>query len=121
MMARVVVDDSKLVIQTNSVRRADVIRARVEETLKAHGLGEAVRHRLRDHEDIAAHAEPPFVLSELAANQTPADLFRAFEESHWRSWIDTPLPMLRGISPREASKTKSGRVILVRFIDEMEP
>jgi hypothetical protein len=120
MVARVVVKDSALVIETNSVRRADAARARVEEALKAHGLGEAVRHRLRDHEDIAVQAEPPFVIPELAANQTPADLFREFERSHWRSWIDTPLPMLRGISPREASKTKTGRVMLVRFLEEME-
>lgn len=125
MMARVVVEDGKLVIQTNSVRRADVIRARVEETLKARGLGEAVRHRLRDHEDITAGPlgmapEPPFAMPELAANQREEDVFRAFEESHWRSWIDVPLPQIRGISAREAIKTKSGRVALARLMDEMQ-
>lgn len=121
MVARVVVKDDTLVLETNSVRRADVVRARVESTLNEHGPRDAIRHRLRDHEDIAADAVPPtFTIPELAANQTPADAFREFERSHWRSWIDTPLPMLRGISPREASRTKAGRAMLVRFIEEME-
>ncbi len=41
-------------------------------------------------------------------------------DSHHDKWVNTPLGVLGSISPKEAMKTKEGRVMLSSVIDELE-
>lgn len=124
VLGRVVITDRKLVIESNSVRRADDLRALVERTLAEHGLASAVRHRARDHQDVVAQAEarraagvrlPP---REVSAEE--AQIVRSMKAAHYSAWVDRPLPALRGKTPREVSRNGRGRSELDRLLREME-
>lgn len=101
-------EDRRLVLSTNSTARADRWRALVERA-----CGELVRFLARDTSDPIAVAmqnrasgrplpprEPP-----------PADAIaavREFKIRHYRAWLDEKIPALRGKTPREAARAKSG-------------
>jgi hypothetical protein len=80
-------------VESNSVGRADALRARVEAACQ--GL---LRFRAREHSD-------------------PVALMRKMEEA---GWLDTPLPMLGGKTPRQAMRTASGRVAVDTLLKELE-
>ncbi len=124
ILGRVVIKERTLVIESNSIRRADDLRASIEQRLAEHGLVHAVRHRIRDHEDLgaragarnAAGALPP--RREVSAEQ--ARMVRSVKAAHYSDWVDRPLPILRGKTPREVSRNVRGRAELDRLLTEME-
>ena len=48
------------------------------------------------------------------------ELLRAYKERHYADWIDQPLPVLRGQTPREAVRTKTGRERVDVLLKELE-
>ncbi len=119
LLGRIWVDGGRLRSQTNSVNRADDLRARLEAT--CHGL---IRHLAREHSDPLARldedhpgageysSEPPFA----GANE----IIREFKEKHYADWVAQPLPALDGQSPRDAVKTKPGREQVDLLLKECE-
>ena len=43
-----------------------------------------------------------------------------FKEQHYSDWVDHPLPALAGRTPREATRSKSGRDEVNQLLKEME-
>lgn len=115
--------ECELVLETNSVRRADDLRAKVEEMLQA-----LVRHRARDHQDPEAllqmgrdpRAKP--TAFEKAEPPPPelAEALRDFKRRHFESWLDTPIPTLSGLTPREAAAKPRKREQVVLLLKEIE-
>ena len=118
VIGRAVVADGTLKLETNSVRRADTLRQRVE-----NACGGRLRHRAREHADPtsprvqAAHRGVPTLPLE---SPEATELLRAYKERHYADWIDQPLPALRGQTPREAVRTKAGRERVDVLLKEME-
>nr|WP_306439200.1 antitoxin Xre/MbcA/ParS toxin-binding domain-containing protein [Oceanidesulfovibrio indonesiensis] len=48
--------------------------------------------------------------------QLRAELEQRFID-HWSNWLDSPLPALKGISPREAAATSEGREKVQALLD----
>ena len=117
VIGRAVVADGTLKLETNSVRRADTLRQRIETA-----CGGRLRHRAREHVDPtsprvqAAHRGVPVPLESPEATE----LLRAYKERHYADWIDQPLPVLRGQTPREAVRTKTGRERVDVLLKELE-
>jgi SEC-C motif len=117
VIGRAVVADGTLKLETNSVRRADTLRQRIETA-----CGGRLRHRAREHVDPtsprvqAAHRGVPVPLESPEATE----LLRAYKERHYVGWIDQPLPVLRGQTPREAVRTKTGRERVDVLLKELE-
>jgi hypothetical protein len=118
VIGRAVVTDGTLKLETNSVRRADTLRQRVETA-----CGDRLRHRAREH------ADPTSPRVQAASGRVPtlplespeaAELLRAYKERHYADWIDQPLPVLRGQTPREAVRTKVGRERVDVLLKELE-
>lgn len=116
------VSEGKLRQETNSVPRADRLRARIGEA-----CGGLVRHRTREH------ADPRVFLKDGAAPRRPRDephgpippseagrLVREFKESHYAGWVDLPIPALGGETPREAVRTKEGKRQVDLLLKELE-
>ncbi len=105
-------------IETNSVRRADDLRARVE-----NALGDRITHRAREHSDPVA---PPVRNAPRAGGpvglQRPelVQAVRDFKANHYATWVDTPIPALDDATPRDAVRTKSGRKRVELLLTEME-
>lgn len=123
IVGRAVLRERVLVLETNSVRRADDLRTKVEAT-----LGTLVRHRARDHQDphamLQAGRDPRTTRTaiERAAPPSPeeTEVLRAFKQQHFESWLDTPIPALSGLTPREAAAKPRKREQVVLLLKEIE-
>ena len=63
------------------------------------------------HLEEEGHAVPPEVSRRLTLDSL---------DDHYRKWLDVPIPALKGVSPREASKTGEGRKVLEELLKSLE-
>jgi hypothetical protein len=124
VIARLAVHHDVVVAETNSRERADEIRALVERTCA--GL---VEHAGRAHSDPsspAVRAQHDARAEERAEEDPPPEALAALlalKQRHYEAWLDAPLPVLDGRTPREASRTAAGRrelAVLLRDIENTE-
>lgn len=116
VIGRITVDPGCLRLETNSVERADALRARLEQACS--GL---LKHRLREHTDPRspehstnrAGALPPLSVEARAA-------LKEFKGKHYEQWLDTPLAALAGKTPRQAVRSKKGRAEVDVLLRTME-
>jgi hypothetical protein len=104
-------------LETNSVERADALRARVEEA-----CGGLIRHRAREHVDplspavaAATPGSPPDPLPPEAEQ-----LLLDFKRRHYAEWLDQAIPALGDLTPREAVRTAEGRNAVDVLLKDME-
>ncbi|MGD2063676.1 MAG: SEC-C metal-binding domain-containing protein [Nitrospirota bacterium] len=109
--------DTGLAIDTNSLPRADALRARIESA-----CGDRLRHRSRTHADPrSAMAALPEHTAALPPRPPGAErLELAFKERHYADWLDEPIQALGGETPREAARTPDGRAAVDLLLKEIE-
>jgi len=125
IVARMVLSTTRLTVETNSVRRADAMRAAIEGRLA--GL---VRFRLRKEENtaqmMAAAMEGAAKTRGAHRRKGPAEpidgealaAVREFRERHMRAWVDESIPALDGLTPREAARLPRVRPRLESLLKE---
>ena len=98
LVGRLRVGSDSVRIETNSIARADALRARVERA-----CGSRLRHRAREHLDPRALARQPG----RAPQPSPEEerLVTEFKKRHYADWLDQPLPALDHKTPRECVRT----------------
>ena len=111
-----------MVLQTNSVERAERGRSWLAEALGS--LVKAPLTALQTPEQaMAEHAargddhpppEPPLPPEEMAA------LLHEVEDRHYREILSQPIPMLDGKSPKQAARSKTGRRKVVEWLKYLE-
>jgi hypothetical protein len=109
------IEEGTIKVETNSVARADWLRAKLETA-----LGQLVRFRIREHTDPMAFVgkgEPSPPREHSPEEQA---ILREFAARHYESWIDTELPALSGQTPRQATSTAAGRRAVDVLLREME-
>jgi hypothetical protein len=108
IIATILLDGKRLCVETNSTRRADQLR----ELLSTH-LGGLVRHRIREEmgsaemflEEAMAHRDN----ADAAEDPEAIKLVREFREQHMTRWLDEGIPILGGLTPREAITMRRGQ------------
>jgi hypothetical protein len=111
-----VVDKKRVVFETTSKARAERGRAFLE-TL----AGEVVRYRATRFESVDAAMERlPTRGEDEIPPQVQAEVVGAYYDQHYRAWPDTPLPALRGRTPRAAAQSKTGRPRVIALLKDME-
>ncbi len=121
VVGRAFVSGGKLRLETNSVARADALRARVE-----NGCGELIRYRTREHSDPLAgfdpDQEPIGGAREPPAGPPPGaeELMREMKARHYAEWVDQPVPALGDRTPRQAARTKAGRARVDLLLKDCE-
>lgn len=118
VIGRAHVGAAALWLETNSVARADALRRRVEAACE--GL---ITHRRREETEASKMLEEK--VGQRAPSRAPPppevlEVLRDFKERHYATWLDTKLPALKGKSPRQAVRTKSGRHAVDVLLKEME-
>ncbi len=48
------------------------------------------------------------------------EILQAFYDQHYRSWVDEPLPILGGRTPREAARLKTWRPRVIDLLKSLE-
>jgi hypothetical protein len=115
-------------VETNSARRASKVRREIEKRLGegAVYLGteiastEGMLERATqpgDEPPEAGEAEHERIMKEVPG---AAELLRELMRKHWAEWPDTPLPALRGMTPRKAARDPLGRELLESVLLEFE-
>ena len=114
-----VLHDDRLVLDTTSEPRAERGRALLEAL-----AGDAVSYRATSLESVerAIDRRPPAQPRETHAvpPEVEAQVVAAYYDKHYRQWIETPLPALGSLTPREASASKADRPRLVALLKDME-
>jgi hypothetical protein len=114
-----VLEGGRVVLETTSKARAERGRAFLEAL-----AGDAVRYRATGFESVeAAMARRPAEPAPEADQVPPeveAELLGARYDKHYRAWVDTSLPALRGQTPSEAARSKAGRPRVVALLKDME-
>jgi hypothetical protein len=113
---------STLSFSTNSIARKD----RGVEILRV-ALGDLISTALTsltDIEQALAQARASKSTKAGVKDEIPPDVaagvMRQFLDQHYRGWIDTPLPVLDGRSPKEAVRTKRGKDEVVALLKTAE-
>ena len=107
--------DASLRVDTNSLERADALRARIEAA-----CGEGIRHRAREHADPTSDAAPIPPPGSVPVESVPDEVFHELKRRHYADWPDHPLPALDGMTAREAVHTADGRAAVDNLLKEME-
>lgn len=118
ILGRAELAEGRLKIETNSNRRADLLRRKIEEACT--GL---LVHRVREHDDPAA-------LLAQAGRAKPAEreprptaeaaLEREFKARHYSEWTRQPVPALGGATPLEAVRRPAGKRRVELLLKEFE-
>ncbi len=116
VLAHLTLGSDRLRLETNSVERADRLRARLEA-----GCGALLRHRLREHADPLSSARSAGGSTPLPEPPPEAlEALRELKAQHYAAWIDAPLAALGGKSPRQAARTQRGREQVDVILRSME-
>jgi hypothetical protein len=113
ILANLTLTPTTLKVEATSHRRLDDCRQRLEQLLgdriclvetKAKGVDQALREKSPRTEPKESFTPPPEVIAEL-------------EEKMLRRWIDDSIPVLGGLTPRQAVKTPAGRQRVLELIE----
>ncbi|MHB8874527.1 MAG: hypothetical protein ACYC8T_12635, partial [Myxococcaceae bacterium] len=118
--------EASLLLETNSVRRAERGRSLLESLAAG-----AVRHRSTTHQDMARLVKERVksgkgkdLPRQEPANQLPPGVAEALALNHYarhyRAWVDEAIPALEGKTPREAAKEPALREKLADLIRGLE-
>lgn len=92
-------------------------------------LGDSIEHLYSEYRDVRDVSEDKedeakgrpeeaegYVLPPEVSRRLTLDSL----DDHYRKWLGTPIPALKGVSPREASKTREGRTVLKELLKSLE-
>jgi hypothetical protein len=127
-LARLELREGELLIETNSLARADRARAAVEGA-----CGDSIQYRIRKHTDPKTLIEKELLQPgrrprrEEATRGTgdlppelAAQVIQDFKKRAYATWPDDPIPALGGKTPRQAAKTPAGRARLEALLKDYE-
>lgn len=114
VMGHINIDGDRLTIDVNSQERADAVRRKVSRRLGKRAVfrDAVIQSSEKMLEDVRHNPTLPSAQKdqdELMALPEVQETLRAMADQHWKIWLDSPLPALKGQTPREAAKTGSGR------------
>lgn len=122
VIGRLVVKGTRLSAESNSTRRADALRSRLERHLR--GL---VVHRLREESSQEAMLSAAKEARTRGPAAPPAAIppeiraaVREMREAHMTAWMDETIPALGGLTPRQAAASKRSRDALDLLLRDIE-
>ena len=118
---RICLQGGSLIVEALTKGSAERARKRVERL-----LGRSVRAGLTTHQDLQAAMVEPEERGARLESQPGEDCTELDDavleryEQHYRGWIDEPVPVLDGHTPREAAKSDNLRPALIRLLKDLE-
>lgn len=127
LLGTIKIENRKLIVEVNSIKRAETIRRLIEERLGTEvtyktTLLEPIESSVNKMWEAAAagstaaeHQRRDESSNQISLADMPPELRERMEEAarqHWIAWMDLPVPALNNMTPREATKTQEGRDLL---------
>jgi hypothetical protein len=127
VMGEIHINQHSLTIDVNSKERADVIKRKISYRLGkraafSHEVIESLEKMISENQGVQS---PDSDLAtqqhnELMALPEVQEHLKKITQQHWKYWLDTALPALKGQTPRQASKTPVGRERLEALLLDFE-
>lgn len=106
-------------LETNSLRRAEDLRRRVEEACP--GLLVFLGREQKEAESIWKEAaKDPTAAAPRPKSPEEQAFVREFKERYYEAWMDQSIPALGGMTPRQAAGGPLGRGMLLQILKEVE-
>lgn len=120
ILGHLVITPQELTLECSSERRL-----RAGKALLAKRLGPTVAHcaDVRKEPSEVLQEKPPQASPEtpaVGALEVARELREATVRDYYRDWLDQPIPVLGGRTPRQAVKTLDGRFKVIRLLKEIE-
>lgn len=111
-----IISKNELTIDVNSRERANAIKRKIARRLgkRANFKTSVIESIEKMMEDVQSQPSSPPSQSQLESKELQAQpevqsMLKEMAAKHWADWLDSPLPVLKNISPREAMNTAKGR------------
>jgi|GEM_PF-1018683 len=128
VIATITLTDSTMIVEVNSERRSKALQKEMKKRL---GDSATLMHIdatpaagiLKEKLNSPAQRTPaPLSEDQRRLRELPEvqGLLKEATEKHWKSWPDTAIPALRGMTPKQAAKDKLGRELLESLLLEYE-
>ncbi len=127
VMGHITITDGQLTIDVNSQQRADAVKRKITRRLGKravfrNAMIQSMEKMLKDMQSNPAATpevagpgdEDPMMHPEVR------EKIREMADQHWKEWLDTSIPALKGQTPREAAKSAIGRERLEGLLFEFE-
>jgi hypothetical protein len=115
----IVVEESRIVVETTSQKRAERARDELPGL-----LGGAVRFRAISYEDVEQALKRAPKTTKPTEPHIPIEeqrkILGEYYENHYRKWLDEPVPALGNRTPRHAAKLKTVRPKLIALLKDFE-
>ncbi len=109
IFAHMELSDSKLVVEINSVERANKAKEKINnlmgdmieyETMLIESIDSKINEAPNNNED-----------HQININDNPEmkEMLKEMHDRHWKDWLDMNIPALNNQTPRHAAKTQNGR------------
>lgn len=120
LVGRARMQAGRLLLETNSVKRADALRKRVERV-----AGARIKHQRREKRSAESMMREAQAMPapRAARPEPPPEMrgaLRELLERHYATWPDTALPAFGGRTPREAAASATLRPQLIAMLKEFE-
>ena len=108
IFAHMTLSDRRLLVEVNSTERAKVAKTEIIKLMKGMVqyktmVIESIESKLKEHPKKSISDTDIAHLPEVQAK------LKEMHEHHWQQWLDMNIPVLKNLTPRNASKTKEGR------------
>lgn len=121
LAATLVLQRSELEVQCDSRERLQALKQRLRWL-----CGDSLKHRADSFEDpTTSKSRAPSARQRIArpASELPAELAKEVQAmllAHMRTWVDQPIPMLGGKTPRQAARTERGRDVVTHMLIQQQ-
>ncbi len=121
---RLEITEGRLIVETNSRRRAGALRRRVERLTAGSALrfersrSQSFKAAFKRHKLEGPKAEEP--RGPALDPEVKAEIEQQMQEHFMRTWPDTPIPALDGLTPRQAARLRPMRPRLVDLLKSFE-
>ncbi len=112
ILGHIVLEQSKLILETNSQERTELGQKMLKQYL---GDSLSFQNTLIETFEQKMKSLPSFGIEKDEESNKLLELpevqeqLKAMAKTHWESWFDEPIPMLKDRTPRQSAKTKEGR------------
>jgi len=127
VLGHITITETKMEVDLNSKERAKKFKALLTKKIKTGWslkatLIEPIESKLKQgfKKDDESESSDELTSEEIMALPEVQQHLETMNKSHWENWIDMPLPILSGLTPKKAAKTKVGKEKLEVLLYDFE-
>jgi hypothetical protein len=128
ILGNITIEGGKLIVDVNSQKRSEAIRTEIakrlgDDAVLQDSVSESVKEKFAQMKDGVESPEQQQQREEQAAFSDLPEvqaLMKDMAKKRWDEWLNEPVPVLMGKTPRQAAKTIAGRERLEALLIDFE-